>query len=203
MTTLIVIILQTVTLIGLAAAALFIKHYVPSYMTEKGKNLATKEDIEDITHKVESIKQMHARRLELVRSSLAISAKRKERFHDKQATVLAATYQRLSASIDGVLRLLVPMQSPEERQEHIIKSATTLRKLRDYSAMTKLYIPDELAIHISDVTDELFIAQATLAAAADPDSVWKKRDESIERAERILNDLRTRFRTLMLGDDSL
>jgi len=200
MTTLIVI-LQAVTLIGLAAAALFIKHYLPSYMTEKGKNLATKEDIEDITHKVESIKQIHARQLELVRSSLAIAAKRKERFHDKQATVLATTYQRLSASTDGVLRLLVPMQSPEERQEHIIKSAKTLRKLRDYSAMNKLYIPDELATHISDVTDELFIAQATLAAAADPDSVWKKRDESIERAERILNDLRTRFRTLMLGDD--
>src|SRR5208337_669591 len=155
MTTLIVI-LQAVTLIGLAAAALFIKHYLPSYMTEKGKNLATKEDIEDITHKVESIKQIHAEQLELVRSSLAIAAKRKERFHDKQAIVLAATYQRLSASIDGVLGLLVPRQSPEERQEHIIKSATKLRKLRDYSAMNKLYIPDELATHISDVTDELF-----------------------------------------------
>ena len=30
---------------------LFIKNFLPSYMEEKGKNLATKEDIEVITRK--------------------------------------------------------------------------------------------------------------------------------------------------------
>ena len=34
----------------------FMKSYVFSYLTEKGKNLATKEDIEEITRKVEEVK---------------------------------------------------------------------------------------------------------------------------------------------------
>lgn len=46
--------------IGWLAAGLaigwFIKEYFPSYMKEKGKNLATKEDIEEITKKIESVK---------------------------------------------------------------------------------------------------------------------------------------------------
>lgn len=35
---------------------LIIKSYLPSYMNEKGKNLATKEDIEEITQKTEEVK---------------------------------------------------------------------------------------------------------------------------------------------------
>lgn len=34
----------------------FFKSYVPSYFSEKGKNLATKEDVEGITRKVEGVK---------------------------------------------------------------------------------------------------------------------------------------------------
>jgi len=33
-----------------------IKNFIPSYFNEKGKNIATKEDIEEITRKVENIK---------------------------------------------------------------------------------------------------------------------------------------------------
>lgn len=36
---------------------LFVKNYLPSYMDEKGKNLATKEDIEEITRKTEEVQQ--------------------------------------------------------------------------------------------------------------------------------------------------
>jgi len=36
---------------------LTIKNFLPSYFNEKGKNIATKEDVEEITKKVETIKQ--------------------------------------------------------------------------------------------------------------------------------------------------
>lgn len=36
---------------------LFVKNYLPSYMDEKGKNLATKEDIEEITRKTKEVQQ--------------------------------------------------------------------------------------------------------------------------------------------------
>lgn len=39
---------------------LMLKFYLPGYLGEKGKNLATKEDIEHITEKIESVKTQYA-----------------------------------------------------------------------------------------------------------------------------------------------
>lgn len=48
----ILLILQVIILIGLG---LFLRKWLPSYMEEKGKNLATKEDIAEITRKTEEV----------------------------------------------------------------------------------------------------------------------------------------------------
>jgi len=42
--------------LGAVFTSLILSKYLPSYVSEKAKNLATKEDIEDITKKVENIK---------------------------------------------------------------------------------------------------------------------------------------------------
>ena len=47
---------------------LLIKFFLPSYFSEKGKNLATKEDIETITEKVESVRSGYAQVLEELKS---------------------------------------------------------------------------------------------------------------------------------------
>lgn len=46
----------TIIVVGLILF-LTIKNFLPSYFNEKGKNIATKEDVEEITKKVETIKQ--------------------------------------------------------------------------------------------------------------------------------------------------
>lgn len=43
---------------------LLLKHYLPSYLAEKGKNLATKEDIAEITDEVEGVRSQYAVLLE-------------------------------------------------------------------------------------------------------------------------------------------
>lgn len=48
--------------------ALLVGYILRSYLSEKGKNLATKEDIAGITHQIESVKTEYARVLEEVRS---------------------------------------------------------------------------------------------------------------------------------------
>lgn len=48
--------MQIMLQVGLAVRLIYIA-FLKSYMTQKGKNLATKEDISGITKKVESIKQ--------------------------------------------------------------------------------------------------------------------------------------------------
>jgi hypothetical protein len=43
---------------------LLLKHHLPSYLAEKGKNLATKEDISEITDKVERVRSQYSVLLE-------------------------------------------------------------------------------------------------------------------------------------------
>lgn len=45
-----------INVIGFLGLGLFTKSLLPSYMKEKGKNLATKEDIKEITQKTEEVK---------------------------------------------------------------------------------------------------------------------------------------------------
>jgi hypothetical protein len=67
-------------------ATLFGKNYLTSYFAEKGKNLASKEDIHEITDKVEKIKSQYLLDLERVKSSLqaesAFLQKRRQIYED-------------------------------------------------------------------------------------------------------------------------
>ena len=54
-------------LFGAVVIYIIIKNYIPSYLQEKAKNLATKEDIQDITDKVEGIRFLYASNLEEVK----------------------------------------------------------------------------------------------------------------------------------------
>lgn len=47
-------------LIASVIAGALLKFFLPGYLGEKGKNLATKEDIEHITDKIESVKTQYA-----------------------------------------------------------------------------------------------------------------------------------------------
>lgn len=55
--------------IGALVVYFLLKSFLPSYFSEKGKNLATKEDVASITDKVESVKTDYAKVLEELRSN--------------------------------------------------------------------------------------------------------------------------------------
>ncbi len=56
------------SLVGAFAATLLLRHYLPEYAKEKGKNLATKEDIGEITRKVEAIRAEYNHVLEEIKN---------------------------------------------------------------------------------------------------------------------------------------
>ena len=58
--------------IGAVGTSLFLTKFLPSYMSEKAKNLATKEDIEEITKKVENIKKDNQIELSKIKGSIDI-----------------------------------------------------------------------------------------------------------------------------------
>lgn len=64
--------LQAATLAALLVVILF-RRYLFSYAGEKGKNLATKEDIGAITHQIEDAKSEYAQELERVKKELELA----------------------------------------------------------------------------------------------------------------------------------
>ena len=50
------LVLEILALVGIGVAILLWKYSVPGYLKKKGENLATKEDIEAITEKVEGVR---------------------------------------------------------------------------------------------------------------------------------------------------
>lgn len=61
---------DVVLFISIFIVGLLIKTYLPGYIGEKAKNLATKEDIADITSKIEQVKVEYAKQLELYKSDI-------------------------------------------------------------------------------------------------------------------------------------
>lgn len=58
------LITNIIVVIALIYFYFIIKNFLPSYFSTKGKNLATKEDISEITEKTEQIRTNHAQKME-------------------------------------------------------------------------------------------------------------------------------------------
>jgi|GEM_PF-2410304 len=64
------LVLEIISTAGIVVLGLIVRRYLPAYAAEKGKNLATKEDIGEITRIVEEVRSQHGTELELVRGAL-------------------------------------------------------------------------------------------------------------------------------------
>lgn len=51
------LIVEIASIIAVFLLGLFTKNYLPSYMEKKGENLATKEDVKEITRRTEEVQQ--------------------------------------------------------------------------------------------------------------------------------------------------
>jgi hypothetical protein len=61
-----------------------LKNFIPSYFNQKGKNLATKEDIGAITKIVESVKLDNSTQLEVIKTELGLVSKTQEIIYDDE-----------------------------------------------------------------------------------------------------------------------
>lgn len=82
------LIVQIITLAALVFIGYLLRDFFPSYTKEKGKNLATKEDIHEITERIESVKTDYAKSLEAVKSKLQLESALKGAYQQKCLTAL-------------------------------------------------------------------------------------------------------------------
>lgn len=85
----------------LLVGGLLLRNYLPAYFQEKGKNLATKEDIREITDRVEAVRVHYARQVELYKHEIGLMEKRRE----------------LSAQVVDLINRYKELPPAEEEQE--------------------------------------------------------------------------------------
>lgn len=136
-------VISVASLITVVAGGFFLRSYLPSYFTEKGKNLASKEDIAQITRLVESVKAQYVsegqvverrrRVYEEVCGSLRIfiaghvgSQEAKERFHSAYAAAWLWASDPVLISLNRFLELQVKITaSPGSVEQLVLKRAYT------------------------------------------------------------------------------
>jgi len=82
-----------------------LKNLLPSYFNEKGKNLATKEDIEDITKKVEKIKSEFIKDIEYIKSDLSYINQSKFSIKASERDALIDTNNKYSEWLNYLLNI--------------------------------------------------------------------------------------------------
>ena len=85
-------------IIGGGVLFYFVKSYIPAYLSEKGKNLATKEDIGTITNEVELVKSGYAEILEEVKVSNQIKISAIEREQNTKKEVYMDAVEAITKS---------------------------------------------------------------------------------------------------------
>lgn len=122
----------------------FVKSFIPSYLSEKGKNLATKEDIATITDKVESIKTDYAKVIEEIRSNNQLKLAEIEREKNIRKEVYLEATEALTRTLN-IVGTLANLDSNEQEinkqinndsgviakiqivgSEHTVKAVTTI-----------------------------------------------------------------------------
>ena len=129
-----ILILQVATIVGLIAGVLFLRKYLPTYVAEKGKNLATKEDIAEITRQIESVKSEYAHNLEGVRaaigSKLGIHQFRYEREYDllSQLSEKVVELRDATQMLRPEAEYVNPDENDDDRKKSILSRYTAASK---------------------------------------------------------------------------
>lgn len=108
-----IIVINILALIGSFFAGLFITHYYPNYMKYKAKNLATKEDIGEITTIVESIKTGLSKDVETLKAELSLQNQNKISLKSEERKALLDFHLKYSLWHNSVVHLSTPTSIDE------------------------------------------------------------------------------------------
>lgn len=99
------LILEIISLLAIILGAAFLKSFLPGYLNRKGENLATKEDVADITDRIESVKKQHTVEIEAAKSTLLKEAHADNLKFEKEFEILTEIWEKLVDLRDTALNL--------------------------------------------------------------------------------------------------
>ena len=117
----VIIVLQVLIFLGLGCIIFFRKYFL-SYLEKKAENLATKEDISEITDKIESVKHDYAGQLESTKAELSNQINTYSYRYEKEYDVLTELTALLVDVKDACIRLRPLLDTQDtSKPEHEIK----------------------------------------------------------------------------------
>jgi hypothetical protein len=120
--------------------------FFKSYFKEKGKNLATKEDIGVITTKIEEVKTIYEKK-----------KIKFDYFHRKQAKVLGEIYSLLVDAVDSMYSLTVPFKFADAKTvpQRMEDASNKLTDLRECYKKNKIYFSKEIIDRFEFILSEM------------------------------------------------
>lgn len=129
-------------IIGFNAIAMLVvpflfKHYIPSYLQAKAKNLATKQDIAEITDKIESVKTFYEKKLVKFTT-----------YHQKQSEVILELYRLLIVTVDDIK---IYSRQAIITPDKLNNSKIVINKLSDYYNQHRIFLNSDLKLKVEKV----------------------------------------------------
>jgi len=87
------VILNILILVGMIILSVLAKVYLPSYLKKKGENLATKEDIGQITREIEKARSQYTSELERLKADLKLVIEQRSRLQEKSHEALVEFFE--------------------------------------------------------------------------------------------------------------
>lgn len=141
---------------------LFIKSFIPAYLSEKAKNLASKEDIEAITKKVESVKSDYAHLLEEVKSNNQIKIASIEREKNTKKEVYMEAIEAITRSQNLVTRFCNLNLSEDEITASLGNDAGKIAKIQVVGSKETVKAVTEFMAKVGSASLDLMLKRSSL-----------------------------------------
>ncbi|CAA0121018.1 Uncharacterised protein [BD1-7 clade bacterium] len=203
----VIVVLEGLILVGIACIFLFRK-YLLSYSSEKAKNLATKEDIGEITNSIEGVKLDYAHKLEATKAELSSQINTHGFRYEKEFEVLEMLADSLvdlrnaALNLRPVFEFVDKSKSKDEiKIEKLVEFDKARRDLFFIREKKRPFYPDSIYQAVLKI-DELARSESVEYEYRDPydggrdSDYWKKAEENqssiIEATNLAMDEIRER-----------
>lgn len=177
-------------LLGGGIVYLLLKFLLPSYLSEKGKNLATKEDIASITEKVESVKTDYAKIIEELRTNNQLMLNEIEREKSIKKEVYLEATEALTRTQNIVARLSNLNMEDMLINEGIVNDAGIIAKVQIVGSENTVKSVTIIMASIGTAILELTLERSILISRKNEIELLEKyRTKSADEVERYISML--------------
>ena len=135
-----------------------------SYFKQKGKNIATKEDVSEITAKIEDVKHEYAQQLESTKAELSSRLEKDGFRYQKEYEILSELNSLLVDVRDAAahLRPVFEFKDPEKSEEQIKREKLSIfkkcsRSLYLAREKNRPFFPEEIYYAIKEIDDTAYL----------------------------------------------